>query len=420
MKLAGSTIRAAARAVTAVLGTPGAADRALSKFFRENRMLGREDRAVAAEAVYAILRQMRTLERVAASTRSLELVMAALVGPMGRNSREVAAALERGADEADAMRRRWHEARTAADPAADLPDWLWERLCAERGDEEATRLAVSLLEVAPLDLRVNAARASRDAVLAQMRLEGWAVEPTPYAPFGLRIAGRPALQEHPLFIDGTIEVQDEASQLVCHLMAPRRGEMVVDFCAGAGGKTLALAALMRSTGRIYAFDVSAKRLDNLRPRLARSGASNVHPQRLESERDPRVKRLHGKIDRVLIDAPCTGLGTLRRNPELKWRQHPSDVAELALKQRAILEAAHRLVKPGARLVYATCSLLGEENEQVVEAFLAAHPEFSVVPARAALAEERIELPPTDEPWLRLLPHSHHTDGFFAALLQRSV
>src|SRR5581483_75271 len=160
---------------------------------------------------------------------------------------------------------------------------------------------------------------------------------------------------------------------------------------GAGGKTLALGALMRSSGRLYAFDVSDARLARLKPRLARSGLSNVHPQRLAGENDVRVKRLAGKIDRVLVDVPCTGLGTLRRNPDLKWRQTPADVAELSAKQRLILESAARLVKPGGRLVYATCSILDEENRGVVEPFLERHPEFALRPASEALAAERIPL-----------------------------
>jgi 16S rRNA (cytosine967-C5)-methyltransferase len=215
-----------------------------------------------------------------------------------------------------------------------------------------------------------------------------------------------------------VEVQDEGSQVVCRLVAPRRGEMVVDFCAGAGGKTLALGALMRSSGRLYAFDVSAARLAKLKPRLARSGLSNVHPQRLAGENDPRVKRLAGKIDRVLVDAPCTGLGTLRRNPDLKWRQTPDDVAELAAKQRVILESAARLLKPGGRLVYATCSILEEENRHVVEPFLERHPQFALLPAGEALAKEHIPL--EADRYLELWPHRHGTDGFFAAVLERTA
>jgi 16S rRNA (cytosine967-C5)-methyltransferase len=157
-------------------------------------------------------------------------------------------------------------------------------------------------------------------------------------------------------------VQDEGSQLLALLLEAGRGEMVVDFCAGAGGKTLAIGAAMRSTGRLYAFDTSAHRLDALKPRLARSKLSNVHPAAIAHERDDRVKRLAGKIDRVLVDAPCSGLGTLRRNPDLKWRQSPKAVEEMTAKQAAILQSAARLLKPGGRLVYATCSVLPQENE----------------------------------------------------------
>jgi 16S rRNA (cytosine967-C5)-methyltransferase len=194
--------------------------------------------------------------------------------------------------------------------------------------------------------------------------------------------------------------------------------MVVDFCAGAGGKTLALGAMMRSTGRLYAFDISPKRLAGLKPRLARSGLSNVHPQRIEGANDPRVKRLAGKIDRVLVDAPCSGLGTLRRNPDMKWRQTAEDVRELVGKQSSLLAAASRLVKPGGRLVYATCSILEEENRSVAEGFLAAHAQFRRIPAREALEKERIELDMAE--YFELWPHRHGTDGFFAAVFERSA
>jgi 16S rRNA (cytosine967-C5)-methyltransferase len=281
-------------------------------------------------------------------------------------------------------------------------------------------LARALAQTAPLDLRVNLIKADRNEVAAALAAEGIEAVPTPYSPVGLRVAGRPALNRHRLFTSGAIEVQDEGSQLLCHLLGPRRGEMIVDFCAGAGGKSLALGALMRSTGRVYAFDVSEGRLAKLGPRLARSGLSNVHPQRIATERDPKVKRLSGKIDRVLVDAPCTGLGTLRRNPDLKWRQTAQSVSELAAKQTAILAAAAGLVKRGGRLLYATCSILSEENERVVQAFLAAHPEFALVAPAAALAAARIELPghESGEEFLRLRPDVHETDAFFGALMER--
>jgi 16S rRNA (cytosine967-C5)-methyltransferase len=216
-------------------------------------------------------------------------------------------------------------------------------------------------------------------------------------------------------------VQDEGSQLLVLLTAPKRGEMVVDFCAGAGGKTLALGAAMRNTGRLYAYDTSGHRLDAMKPRLARSGLSNVHPVQLAHERDERIKRMAGKIDRVLVDAPCSGLGTLRRNPDLKWRQSPQAVKELQLKQQAILASAARLLKPGGRLVYATCSLLRAENEDVADAFEAQHGgQWQRLPAQDLLAQAQVAGAERMAAGgrLRLWPHRHGTDGFFAAVWQR--
>jgi 16S rRNA (cytosine967-C5)-methyltransferase len=224
-----------------------------------------------------------------------------------------------------------------------------------------------------------------------------------------------------VFTGGSVEVQDEGSQLLALITDPKRGEMVVDFCAGAGGKTLALGAAMRNTGRLYAFDISGHRLEALKPRLARSGLSNVHPAQIAHERDDRIKRLAGKIDRVLVDAPCSGLGTLRRNPDLKWRQSPKALEELQAKQTAILDSAARLLKPGGRLVYATCSLLQQENERVADAFSASHQaDFEPIAAMAALEAARVDDPAAlvAGPYLRLWPHQHHTDGFFAAVWQR--
>jgi 16S rRNA (cytosine967-C5)-methyltransferase len=229
---------------------------------------------------------------------------------------------------------------------------------------------------------------------------------------------KPNLSKLTLFEKGVIEVQDEGSQLLALLVDAKRGEMVADFCAGAGGKTLALGAAMRNTGRLYAFDTSAHRLEALKPRLARSGLSNIHPVAIAHERDDRIKRLRGKIDRVLVDAPCTGLGTLRRNPDLKWRQTPQAVAELTVKQAAILASAARLLKSGGRLVYATCSLLPEENEQIAQAFSESHPGFKPLPVKDLLEEFEVaqadSLCTPNGLYLRLWPHRHGTDGFFAA------
>lgn len=303
-----------------------------------------------------------------------------------------------------------------------MPDWLAEPLKARLGEEEFWRLAAALNEPAPLDLRVNALKLKREEAQAQLKAAGIEATPTPYSPLGLRIDGKPALNKLEIFTSGGVEVQDEGSQLLALLLAPKRGEMVVDFCAGAGGKTLALGAAMRNTGRLYAFDVSGHRLDALKPRLARSGLSNVYPAQIAHERDDRIKRLAGKIDRVLIDAPCSGLGTLRRNPDLKWRQSPQGVVELQAKQRAILASAARLVKPGGRLVYATCSLLDAENEVIAAEFAAAHPDFKLLPADEALAKAQVEGAGglVENGALRLWPHRHATDGFFAIAWERAA
>jgi 16S rRNA (cytosine967-C5)-methyltransferase len=279
------------------------------------------------------------------------------------------------------------------------------------------RIAQGLLNPAPLDLRVNLARIDREEAQARLAADGLQAQATPFSPGGLRLAGKPAINRHPLFKEGRVEVQDEGSQLLAWLLAPRRGEMVADYCAGAGGKTLALGMLMRSAGRLYAMDVSEKRLAALRPRAARAGLSNVHSIALSGELDARAQRLAGKLDRVLVDAPCSGFGTLRRNPELKWRHEESAIEELAAKQKRILEAAARLVKPGGRLVYATCSILHEENEAVVDAFEAAAPHFERLSCAALFSAQRIAIDTGER--LRLWPHRQGTDGFFAAALQRA-
>ena len=407
---------ATAAALSEVLEFAFPADAVLSRFFREHSNLGQRDRRTVAETVYAVLRRRRLLEHLAGPASPRDTVLVAWAVLLGANLKELETLTRK--TELDLLadiKRRAHEPQPY-EIECDLPDWLIERLRAHYDAHALLELAKGLQRPAPLDLRVNLARASREEVLARLAADGIAAVATPYSPAGVRLAGKPAINRHPLFTAGLVEVQDEGSQLVCHLVAPRRGEMVVDFCAGAGGKTLALGVLMRSSGRLYAFDVSEKRLTRFKPRLARSGLSNVHPQRIEGERDPRVGRLAGKIDRVLVDAPCSGLGTLRRNPDLKWRQTPKDVEELARKQSAILGSAAKLVKTGGRLVYATCSILEDENESVVDAFLEANPKFKLRPAGEVLEQERIGLPMGK--YFELWPHRHGTDAFFAAVLER--
>ena len=408
---------AAAAALAGMLPFTQPADVTLSQFFRSRPKLGGRDRAFIAEAAYGAVRHLRSLEHLCEGRNGRRLLLAWLARHGGHNLREFEP-LTTPAELAWLKEIKAASLDGQPDPIRlDLPDWLYERLSARFGDE-LTALMAALNRPATLDLRVNALRMSREAVQQQLASDGILAAPTPYSPLGLRLRGKPALNRHPLFLEGVIEVQDEGSQLLALLTGARRGEMVCDFCAGAGGKTLALGALMHNSGRLYAFDVAEKRLANLKPRLARSGLSNVHPQLLANERDTKVKRLAGKLDRVLVDAPCSGIGTLRRNPDLKWRQTPASVAELNAKQLAILTSAASLLKPGGRLVYATCSLLNEENEALIEAFLAAHPDFRLTPVQEVLAGAGIPLDCTD--YLRLDPLHHGTDGFFAALLERAA
>jgi len=418
MTLRANQIAGLAAAIAHVRPLERPADQLMHQYFRLHPAMGQQDRAFVADGVFAYLRRRRSLEALAQTTRPTHLALAVTVRELGIGIREMEPALKA----ADAVWLRAFKTRLAtplaAAVAADLPDWLWTRLGAALGEAEREALAHAWLSAAPLDLRINPLKTTRDAARAALAASGFNAQPTPFSPLGLRVPGRPALARHPLFTGGMLEVQDEGSQLVGYLVAPKRSDMVVDFCAGAGGKTLLLGALMRSQGRLYAFDTHDRRLANLKPRLARSGLSNVHPQLIAHERDTKIKRLAGKIDRVLVDAPCTGFGTLRRNPDLKWRQPESALAELAAKQSAILSSAATLVKPGGRLVYATCSVLPDENEAVVDAFLAAHPAFARGDAAAEFAHAGIPL--DTGPALRLFPHKHGCDGFYAAVLARTA
>ncbi len=411
MELTPVLLQLATQALDLVLDFKYPADKVLSAFFRENKKLGAHDRSFIAEAVFGVLRRYRYLSVVVPAANPRTLVVAWLIKVRGMSG----AVLENFArPELIAHIRAAKTDNLPLGVAAELPDWVIEKLRPTMSDVDILALGRALQLQAPLDLRVNTHKASREMVLERLLAEGYKAAPTPHSPWGIRLADNPALNRHPLFVDGSIEVQDDGSQLLAWLVGARRGEMVCDFCAGAGGKTLAIGAMMANSGRLYAFDVADKRLVKLKPRLARSGLSNVMPQLLSSENDTRVKRLAGKLDRVLVDAPCSGFGTLRRNPDLKFRQSPESVAELTQKQAGILRSAARLLKPGGRLVYATCSLLPEENAQLIEAFLA-EGAFTLLPVSELLAQAKMDLPQSQD-YLQLSPARDGTDGFFAAVL----
>ncbi len=417
MSLSAAQFNALVDALTVVLPLTSPADVQLKHYFREHPKLGLRDRGLIAETAFAVLRHRRLIEHIVPDGSPRRMALVALTRFLGMSARELTPILRKSEDAWLVTTKGRGYNGLPLGIQAELPDWVIARLQTRMSDADIIELGRSMMNPAPLDLRVNTFKAKRDGVMRQLQQEGIVCQATPYSPIGIRLEQKIALAKHPAFLEGFIEVQDEGSQLLGILLEAKRGEMVVDFCAGAGGKSLLIGAMMASTGRVYAFDVSERRLTNLGARLKRSGLSNVTPQRIASENEPRVKRLAGKIDRVLVDAPCTGLGTLRRNPDLKFRQTETGLAELNVKQAAILASASRLVAPGGRLVYATCSILAEENEMIVDAFLQKHEDFTLVPAAAALARQKIAIDGMT-PYFRLSPLEHGTDGFFAAVLER--
>jgi 16S rRNA (cytosine967-C5)-methyltransferase len=412
-------------AIEAVPGRP--ADAVANDFFRERRFIGSGDRRAVSDRVWRVLRTRRRLAWWVPKETPRLLVAASLltegwtlagVAESFSGDRFAPAGLER--NEYNALRRV--EGQSLEHPEmpepvrCELPDWLYPRLLARFGDTLAAEMT-ALSEPAPLDLRANLLKGTRDEARAALAAEGWEAQPTPFSPWGLRIEGRRPVTTGPAFQSGRVEIQDEGSQLIAALTDARPGMRVVDWCAGAGGKTLALAAMMGNRGQIVACDVSANRWEGAVRRLRRDGVNNVE-RHLVLSGDKWAKRRAGAFDRVLVDAPCTGTGTWRRNPDARHRLTEQDLLELTRKQFSILDAARPLVRAGGRLIYATCSLLEEENEGQVSAFLLRHPEFVLVPLNQAWPYERSDA--LSGMTLSLTPARHGTDGFFAAVLERRV
>ena len=419
------------------------ADDIAADYLRRRRYIGAKDRVQISAHVYGVLRHRAALDwwiarashsAVEAAARSRMIATLLLVD--GQNPEGLAASFDgdrfRPAPLGPAEERlaRALAGRTLTHPempravANHLPGWLLPYLDAVYGRRLEDEMA-ALNMPAPLDLRVNSLKTDRNGARRALAAEEIIAEPTPWSPLGLRLKHRAPLAGTAAFKDGLVEVQDEGSQVAALLADARPGMRVVDFCAGAGGKTLALAASMHNRGKLVACDVAEWRLERAGRRLRRAGISNVERRALANERDPWVKRhaangKNGGFDRVLVDAPCLGIGSWRRNPDGKWRATPNDLAELALRQRDILLSASRLVKPGGRLIYVTCSLLREENEAQAEGFLAASPDFALYPASRAWAETIGGHSPGGDDYLRLTPARHGTDGFFVAQFERAA
>lgn len=426
-----SRLNQAAELLGAILSeTRSAADRIMDQYFRAHRQMGSKDRAFAAETVYGCLRRKGELEALAAPCMSenpdLEqqvyfLVATYLLKYSGWSARALDEAGFEGDAEALVMRVRTVKSEELPFSARiNMPEWLAAKFTAQYGEAEAIQLSEALNRAAQVGIRTNTLRTDRDTLMAKLAAEEHPCEPMKYSPVGLQRDKRGPLFNTEAFQEGFFEVQDEGSQLLAFMTEAAPKEKAVDFCAGAGGKTLALAAMMQNSGVLYACDISEGRLERLKPRLARGGAYNVQRFVIRDENDPALKKLEATADTVLVDAPCSGTGTLRRNPDIKWRS--IDLEMLTRTQASILEAASRLVKPGGRLVYATCSLLQEENDAVTTAFLSGHPEFQVIPAAEILARQGVTVPEGlgEDGALRLLTHRHGTDGFYALTMRRAV
>lgn len=407
-------------------------DAMLGDYFRHRRFIGAKDKGFISRRVYASLRQRGILqwhiEQAGLPMTPRSLVLAVLL----IEEKHPASTMEQwftgeGYDpdplEVEEMRfaQNLNPENTEGMPEwmrLNTPQWCVERLQTLFGEDTAAELA-ALNEEAPLDLRVNTLKTTREAARKSLKQEDFPAKPTPYSPWGLRLDRRGALFNSKAFKQGWIEVQDEGSQLVSLLSGAKAGDKVIDFCAGAGGKTLALAAMMENKGRILAWDTAATRLEQSAKRLRRAGVDTVQRHALTSENDSFIKRHKGSADVVVIDAPCSGSGTWRRNPDLKWRFNETDLGEITAIQRSILDSAQRLVKKGGKLLYITCSIFEEENELQVKQFLTKYPDFEVASPSEIWNNDACKELSGKSQFLRLTPHRAGTDGFFAAILHKN-
>jgi 16S rRNA (cytosine967-C5)-methyltransferase len=411
------------------------AEAVLKAWGTANRYAGSKDRRAIADRVYKVLRARGRLVWAMGGREDGRALVIGSLSLIDALPLEEIEALHAGDGYGPRPLSKQERARLTAAGEGELPGWVAsglpefvvEDFKATFGDRWAEEARELMAPRAPIDLRVNGLIATVDEVEAELKAAGLSPEPTPFSTFGLRLASEPPpnVQAQDAFKSGHIEIQDEGSQIVSWLAGAEPGMTVVDYCAGGGGKTLALAQAMKASGTLVACDVVQKRLDNIRPRLTRAGvAADLC---LLGQNGGGIEDLNGKADLVFVDAPCSGSGTWRRRPEDAWRLTPDEVEKLHALQVRILSQASLLVKPGGRLVYVTCSMLSRENEASIAAFEAAHPDFTPVAVATALSDAG--LTPTaaetlagkaDGHRLRLSPASTHTDGFFVALYERAA
>lgn len=408
-------------------------DSLMATYFKSRRYIGSKDRGAISDLLYFVLRHGGTLEwHIEQCDRAVNPRRVVMVGllffgekPLSRekiieqfNGLQYSPAPLNDAEHVILSRCEGREFTPPSMPQAarlNYPDWMEGRLKDAFGDQlEAAMTALN--SQAPIDLRCNTLKCKdRGDLILALDKDGYFAAPTPHSPLGVRLKKRLPAFNTQAFKDGKYEMQDEGSQIVALLCAAKPGQKVIDFCAGAGGKTLAIAATMQNKGRLLAFDVAAHRLEQMPKRLARAGVHNVQSHVLRDERDPFLKRHVGSADWVVVDAPCSGSGTWRRNPDLKWRFTLEDLQEIKALQARILNSAQRLVKPGGKLIYITCSIFPDENFHQVKQFLGNNPSFRV-DAPAKLWQKHTHQFEGVGPALVLSPHQDGTDGFFAVTL----
>ncbi len=426
-----------------VLNSKKPADALIDTFFRSHKYLGSHDRKFIAETMYGTLRHLRKCELMVASTmtelnealleedKTLFLVVAylSLQGKIQNVAPEDVSSKLKSTQLAEKMA---HVLNIFTKPVTipsesavvrigiehSFPDWMVQKLFEQYDESEAENICASLNEQAPITLRVNTLKTTVEQCQAELNKQGIETTSTALSPFGLNLSKRINVFSLPIFQDGWFEVQDEGSQLLPFLIDPKPNAKLLDVCAGAGGKTLEFAALMKNRGEIFATDINSYRLEELRKRIKRAGAQNIRVQEIQAIED-LAKQFSNFFDIVFVDAPCSGLGTIRRNPGMKWMVTEQTVNEVSDKQKSILCSSAPLVKPGGRIAYATCTLLSQENEDVVEEFIVRHPDFSLVEANRLLEKWHNELI-TAGTFFKLFPHINGTDGFFCAILEKNT
>ncbi|MDX2028792.1 MAG: RsmB/NOP family class I SAM-dependent RNA methyltransferase [Alphaproteobacteria bacterium] len=414
--------------------TPRPADALVSAYFRARRYIGSKDRAYASTTLYDVLRHHARftwwLEQKTNTQPSPRARLLAYLTLVQEKAPEQIAELFNGSkfspsrldknEEALLHKLKSHTVEHPSMPdeiKVECPDWAVLPL-QQRFGKNFIREMQALLEPALLDLRINPLKTSRDDILKELKAMDIKAEACTLSPWGIRIQDRPSLAALPMLKNGLVEIQDEGSQLAALLVDAKPGQRVMDFCAGAGGKTLAIAAQMKNKGRITACDVLGGRLKRSAERFRRAGLHNIETRILKNENDPWLKRHKASFDRVLVDAPCSGTGTWRRNPDSRWRSLGPGLKKLLELQANILKSAARLVKPDGHLIYATCSLLPEENEGQIEKFLTNYSDFQAINCHEILANLPLGKQGISA-YLSLTPLQHKTDGFFGAVLKKS-